>query len=385
MSYDIGFIGTGSNPNDPNREGFAMAYRHAFGYRERDDCRLIACADIVRENAEKFAAVFDIDAIYEDYERMLTETRPDVVSVCVPPGSHADITIGCAETGIPSAIHCEKPMATTWEDCRQMVEICESKDIQLSFNHQRRFSGPVRGAKRLLSEDAIGELQRIEFSAQNLYDTGTHLFDICTYLTDGSDVEWVMGQVDYREENVWFGAHNENHGLATWRYADGTHGLAVTGEGEDFVDCYLRLRGSDGCIEIDPSDGPILRVDRGSGWESVSTDREGLYGVSPSLTERIVEYVKDVLPFGSASEPPRDAYTARAINTVIGSLEEGRRCEIDGRTTLKSTELIFASWESARRRARIELPLEIDDNPLEAMVETGELDPRPSEVTSNRD
>lgn len=265
-----------------------------------------------------------------------------------------------------------------------MVDVCESADVQLSFNHQRRFSGPVRQSKRLLEEGTIGELRRIEFGAQNLYDAGTHLFDICTYLTDGSDVEWVMGQIDYREENLWFGAHNENHGLATWYYADGTYGLAATGEGEDFVDCYLRMRGTDGCIEIDPSDGPTLRVDSGSGWESVSTNREGIHGISPGLTERIKEHVVDIVPVGSTSELPSDPYTARAIAAVVESLEEGRRCELDGRTALRSTELIFASWESARRRGRVELPLEIDDNPLEAMVETGELDPRPLDVASNR-
>jgi len=57
-------------------------------------------------------------------------------------------------------------------------------------------------------------------------------------MTDGEPIDWVMGQVDYREENVWFGAHNENHGLTTWAYEDGTRGLAMTGEGSDFVSCY---------------------------------------------------------------------------------------------------------------------------------------------------
>ncbi|MFC6755677.1 Gfo/Idh/MocA family protein [Halomicroarcula sp. GCM10025894] len=231
MGYDIGFIGTGADPDDPDQDGFAMAYRHAAGYETLDSCQLTACADIVRENAERFAAEYGIEHVYEQYERMLAETQPDIVSVCVPPGIHADIVVGCAETGVPDAIHCEKPMAKTWGDCREMVEACEAEGIQLSFNHQKRFGGPVREAKRLLDDGAIGELERLEFSEEHLYDTGTHVFDICSYMTDGEPVEWVMGQVDYREENVWFGAHNENHGLTTWAYADGTRGLAMTGEG----------------------------------------------------------------------------------------------------------------------------------------------------------
>jgi len=104
-----------------------MTYRHAIGSQALGNCCLTACADIVRENAEAFAAEYGIDSVYEDYERMLAETEPDIVSVCVPPGIHADIVIGCAATDIPSAIHREKPMATTWADCREMVEPCETR------------------------------------------------------------------------------------------------------------------------------------------------------------------------------------------------------------------------------------------------------------------
>jgi predicted dehydrogenase len=266
-------------------------------------------------------------------------------------------------------------MATTWADCREMVEVCEERGIQLSFNHQKRFGGPVREAKRLLDDGAIGELERLEFSEEHLYDTGTHLFDICSFMTDEEPVEWVMGQVDYREENVWFGAHNENHGLTTWAYADGTRGLAMTGEGSDYVDCYLRLRGSDGCIEVGPTDGPPLRLRTGGGWQAVGTNREGIHSTSPSRLQRVRNMVRERLPFVTTESGPSGDYTARAVAEVVAALDEGRPCEIGGRSALRSTELIFASWESARRRARIDLPLDIDDNPLEDMVETGALRP----------
>ncbi len=379
MGYDIGFIGTGADPDDPDQDGFAMAYRHAAGYEALDSCQLTACADIVRENAERFAAEYDIEHVYEQYERMLAETQPDIVSVCVPPGLHADIVIDCAETGVPDAIHCEKPMAKTWGDCRAMVEACEANGVQLSFNHQKRFGGPVREAKRLLEDGAIGELERLEFSEEHLYDTGTHVFDICSYMTDGEPVEWVMGQVDYREENVWFGAHNENHGLTTWAYADGTRGLAMTGAGSDFVDCYLRLRGSEGCLEIGATGGPPLRLRQGNGWTRVDTNREGIHSTSPSRLGRVRNLLVERLPFVSTDSGPSATYTGRAIAEVVEALEAGRPPEIGGRAALRSTELIFASWESARRRARIDLPLDIDDNPLESMVEAGELSPQPAD------
>ncbi len=48
---------------------------------------------------------------------------------------------------------------------------------------------------------------------------------------------------------------------------------------------------------------------------------------------------------------------------------------LSGRKALQATELIFATYESSRRRARIYLPLEIEDSPLISMLEKGMVGP----------
>jgi hypothetical protein len=55
MSVTSAFIGTGPDPEVQDNERYAMAYRHAAAYEEADT-ELAACADIIRENAEAFAA-----------------------------------------------------------------------------------------------------------------------------------------------------------------------------------------------------------------------------------------------------------------------------------------------------------------------------------------
>ncbi|MBM4083576.1 MAG: gfo/Idh/MocA family oxidoreductase, partial [Planctomycetes bacterium] len=54
-----------------------------------------------------------------------------------------------------------------------------------------------------------------------------------------------------------------------------------------------------------------------------------------------------------------------------------REPELSARRALNATELIFACWESSRRRGRVDLPLDISDSPIEAMVAAGELKPKP--------
>lgn len=372
MTRTAAVIGTGAEPENPGRDGYAMAYHHATGYEAVDGCDLVACADVVRANAEAFADEFGLrdDRVFEDYEAMLAAVEPDVVSVCVPPAVHAPIVIDCVRSGLVDAVHCEKPMAETYGDARLMVQEAARHDVQLTFNHQRRFSDAVRTAKELLDDGEIGSLERVEFAAPvGIFDYGSHSFDLCNYFVDETVGEWVLAQVDYREENVQFGSHNENQAVVCWEYENGVTGFGTSDSGGEseggptgMVDCHNRLIGTEGTIEIAPSgDGadepPALRIRRtgDASWTAVD----------------VADDLHDWTLVG------------RAIADVVDCLETGEEPELGAQNALTATELIFAAWESSRRRGRVDLPLEIDDNPLAAMVESGALAPDPGEDDSD--
>jgi len=356
MSHDVAVVGTGANPEESGRDGYSMAYSHAEAYGELANCDLVACADIVRENAEAFADEYDVDddGVFEDYEAMLTAVEPDVVSVCTPPAVHADIVEGCATSGVVDAVHCEKPMADTWGAATRMAETCWRRDVQLTFNHQRRFGAPFRRAKDLLDEGTVGDLERIEFAGPNLYDYGSHSFDLANYLADEAAVEWMLCGLDYSTENVFFGAHNENQAVAQWAWESGVSGLAATGDRSDLVGAHHRVVGTDGEIEVGGGGETALRVRRAgsAAWEEINCDGEDVHG---------------------------PGFIQRAVADVVDALDTDRESELSARRALNATEPIFAAWESARRRGQVELPLDVDDNPLEAMVASGALDPAPRE------
>ncbi|HEX6972511.1 MAG TPA: Gfo/Idh/MocA family oxidoreductase [Limnochordia bacterium] len=347
----IGFIGTGKRPERPGPQGYGMAHQHAAAYRAlADQCEIVACADIVPENARAFAELFDVGAVYTDHRTMLSRERLDMVSVCTWPKWHAPLVIDAAEAGV-RAIHCEKPMADTWGAAQRMAQVCEERGVKLTFNHQRRFGLPFRKAKELLDAGAIGALQRIEFGVGNLYDYGSHSFDLCNFFNGEVDATWVIAQIDYRTQQLVFGAHNENQAFALWRYENGVFGCASTGPGAELIGCHHRLVGTDGVIEIGPRGErlPILRLRRGGGeWEAIDCAGEGLHG---------------------------PGYIERAIADAVSALQTGGESQLCARNALRATELIFACWESARRRGRVDLPLRAEDNALEAMVAAGELSP----------
>ena len=346
-THDVAIIGTG----DPSGSGYAMAYHHANAYAELADCRLTACADIVPEHATAFATEYGIDeeGTYTDHETMLAEAAPDIVSITVPPAVHADVVVDAVRAPGVAAVHCEKPMDYTWGGARLMAQEADRHDVKLTFNHQRRFGKPFRLAKELLDDGEIGALTRVECGPSMLYDYGSHSLDLCGYYADEAAPDWVMGQIDYTEENLVFGAHNANHAIVTWAYENGVTGYATAGSGtSDAVGCHNRLIGTEGTIEIGPADGPTLRISRGDGWEEIDTEGEGLHGWE---------------------------YLNRAVADVVRAVDEDDESELCARNALNATEIIFATYESARRRERIDCPLEIDDNPLVSMVDTGALRP----------
>ncbi len=356
MTYRVAFIGTGPEPENPVwGESAAMAYHHAPGYRERDDCEIVACADIVRENADAFATEFDIpdDHIYEDYLAMLAEAEPDIVSIATPVPTHAPIVLDCLREGDLAAIHCEKPMATTWGDARQMAQAANRRDVQLTFNHQRRFSPVFRKPYDLIQAGDIGDLRRVEIATRELLDNGTHYLDLAGLYTGERAPSWVLGNIDYREEHIKYGAHNANQAVAQWAYDGGIHGLAVTGHGDetDLVGATMRLVGTAGEITVEPYVDEQVRVRRdGEGWEGIAIET----------------------PDGAAPVTP-------AIHHVVECVNEGIEPELSARRALNATEIIFATYESSRRRGRVDLPLEIEDNPLAAMVESGAVHPTPAD------
>jgi len=353
--HDVAFVGTGEEDalTDPGPDGFAMNYYHAEAYQHLDDCELLACADVDPERAATFAERFGIDPdrTYEDYETMLTEVEPDVVSVSVWPEIHAEVVVECARADGVEAIHCEKPMDLTWGGARRMSEVCRRRDVQLTFNHMRRFKPTWVEARDLVDGGAIGDLERVELAPGNLYDAGTHEIDFATGVAGDRPAEWVIGQVDYREENRWFGAHNENQAFGQWEYENGVSGVVATGQGSELIPATMRFLGTDGVLDVAPDDaddGNALR------WRSRGDD----------------EWQRRTIEEGAWTDPIDDA-----IAHAIDCLESGAEPEIGARNALNATELVFGLWESARRRGRVDLPLEIDDNPLQDMVESGALEP----------
>ncbi len=219
-----------------------------------------------------------------------------------------------------------------------MVDICQTQGAQLTINHQRRFGAHFRAARDLLKSGAIGQLQRLEGMCFNLFDWGTHWFDIFGFYNDEAAVSWVIGQVDWRDGATIFGVPVEGQGISLFSYENGVQGLLLTGQGTNRK-LSNRLVGSDGVIEV--TLGPTSVCVRGKGdadWRDIPIAHEE----HENLSELVGQGVLD----------------------LIDALKTGREPELSARRALRATELIFATYESSRRGGRVELPLAALESPF---------------------
>ena len=80
-----------------------------------------AVCDIDPDKARAAAEIHGIHQVYSDYKELLKDPDIDVVHICTPHYLHARMAIDALKAG--KHVLCEKPMALTKEDAKQMLHI----------------------------------------------------------------------------------------------------------------------------------------------------------------------------------------------------------------------------------------------------------------------
>ncbi len=339
MNLKVGIIGCG-------RPGQGQARGHVRGFKSVG-AEVVALCDIAEANALALRDAYNLESarVYTDFHELLAKEKLDFLVVCLWPHLHAPVVLAAAKANV-RAIHCEKPVAPRFDEAKQMAEECDARGVQLTFNHQRRFLRQFQEAKQLLQSGAIGELESMEAHCPDLFDWGTHWFDMMLGFNNQSRVEWVLGQVDPRDAMNIFGVPIERFGMAHFACENGVRGTLIGGRGSEVENgVRVRLSGTKGQIEIGQAHGGkhLLRVmNDASGWQTLDVPGEG------------------------AGDDPYP----RMMAELVSSLENGQPSLLSARNAFQTTELIFAAYESARRGERVSLPLEgVSSHPLLAILE----------------
>ncbi|WPG99366.1 NAD(P)-binding protein [Acrodontium crateriforme] len=126
--------------------------RHATSIAKCPDARLISLVD-PSPHAAELAHKLNVP-LYTGVDELLTspETAPDAVYVCTPNSTHVSISKRLLAAGVHVLV--EKPLSTTIESGRELVEAAAASHAHLLVGHHRRFNAYITAAKQSLK--AIG-------------------------------------------------------------------------------------------------------------------------------------------------------------------------------------------------------------------------------------
>ena len=138
--------------------------------RDFPDCELVGLCDRNPGRARHYQQVIAGETGVEvpvftdaEFDRMIAETRPDRLIVTTGPDrSHADYIIRGLRAGLD--VVTEKPMTTTTELCRDILEARSQseRELQVTFNY--RYSPPRSQVRRMIMDGAVGRVLSIDFS-----------------------------------------------------------------------------------------------------------------------------------------------------------------------------------------------------------------------------
>lgn len=192
--------------------------KHMPSLSKVDQVEMTAFCDIIEERASKAAMEYGTKnaKVYADYKELLKDKTIEVVHVCTPNKSHADISIAAMEAG--KHVMCEKPMAKTAADARRMVEAAKRTGKKLTIGYQNRFRPDSQYLKKTCEEGGLGEvyfakahavrrravptwgvfLNEEEQGGGPLIDIGTHALDLTLWMMDNYKPKYAVGNVYHK-------------------------------------------------------------------------------------------------------------------------------------------------------------------------------------------
>lgn len=199
----IGIIGCGGIANG----------KHMPSLKKIKNVHMVAFCDIIEERAVKAAEEYGVEGakVYTDYKELLKDRDIEVVHVCTPNRSHAFISIDAMEAG--KHVMCEKPMAKTYKEAKEMLDVSERTGMKLTIGYQSRWRADSLYLKKMCEDGELGEiyygkaialrrravptwgvfLNEYEQGGGPLIDIGTHALDLTLWMMDNYKPKMVVG------------------------------------------------------------------------------------------------------------------------------------------------------------------------------------------------
>ncbi len=136
--------------------------QHAPAVRLHEDTQLWSVLSRSQARADAFSLKHDLKSNspgYTNLKSLIADENLDAVIIASPDRLHAQQVIQCAEAG--KHILLEKPMATSLEECDQMIAACQANSVHLALAYHLRWHAGHRMAKQHVQNGLLGKLRHM--------------------------------------------------------------------------------------------------------------------------------------------------------------------------------------------------------------------------------
>lgn len=241
-----------------------IANVHALAINSLENAKLLGCSDVKIDAAKSFAEKYNI-VCYETIEDVLADKQVDVVCICTPSGTHAQLAITFLHAGIHVVV--EKPMAINTRDCDRIIEASEKSGAKIMVISQLRTSPDILHAREIVQSGVLGKLVLCDlhmkyYRSKEYYNSswrGTWKMDgggaLMNQGIHGVDLlQYIVGPVKNIKSIVKTLVHQietEDTVVSVVEYENGALGVieATTAVNPSF-DREIKLHGTKGYLEI---------------------------------------------------------------------------------------------------------------------------------------
>jgi len=122
-----------------------IAHTHMPGWQASTDAEVVAGADINPKALEAWSARYGVSHTTTDFKELLSNPDIDIIDICTPNMHHAPLAIAALEAG--KHVICEKPLAPTPGEIRQMIAARDKSGKKLMTAQHFRFAGVSQAMK----------------------------------------------------------------------------------------------------------------------------------------------------------------------------------------------------------------------------------------------
>jgi len=321
---------TAENVRNTSPPGW-LPLSHTEAVRAIDNLELVALCDTNEQNMKKASTNLGISKCYSDYKLMISECKPDIVSIATRTAGRTDIISYAAKSGV-KGIHFEKPISNCINSCDKAINAIMSNNIKITYGTTRRFMDTYRRAKELLEEGMIGDLVQvtINFGQSLLLWCHPHSVDLILYYVGSKDIDYIQGNCIVENSSVKDLMIDQDPivKLASINFANGIQGLITSSAGFN-----THLAGTKGNITIH-ANGSRIEIEKIKTKENPYFIDHFTESVSPEMsgTQRAFsELANSILTDAdSPVDPDVIALSQRILLSILySSLNEARRVRIE--------------------------------------------------------